>query len=86
MTLQRRCSDPINMDSASFDPNTSKRAALRLHRDQVQGGRLRTVKNKRRFGQAAVFVLSSPIILSCKSVAVEPGAAHLHLSVLKRKS
>lgn len=38
VTLWRRCSDPINMDSASFDPNTNKHAAI--HKDQGQGGML----------------------------------------------
>lgn len=87
MTLQRRCSDPVNMGSASSDPNTNKHAAIRSHEDRVQGGGLRTTKNKHsRLGQASFIVLSSQMILSCRSVTMEPGAGHCYLSLLKRRS
>ena len=36
VTSWRRCSDPINMGSVSFDPNTNKRAAIRCVQDQVK--------------------------------------------------
>lgn len=87
MTLQRRCSDPVNMGSASSDPNTNKHAAIRSHEDRVQGGGLRTTKNKHsRLGQASFIVLSSQMILSCRLVTMEPGAGHRYLSLLKRRS
>ena len=61
--------------------------AIHLHKDPVQEGGLRTMINKHsRLRQASFFVFSSPIILSCKSVTMEPSAGHRYLSSLKRKA
>ena len=62
-------------------------AAIQLHKDPVQEEGLRTMINKHsRLRQASFFVFSSPIILSCKSVTMEPSAGHRYLSLLKRKA
>lgn len=87
VTLQRSCSDPINMDSASFDPNTNKHAAIHLHKDQEEGGVPRGVKNKHnRLMPTSFTIHSSHVRETCVPSIMKPSAGHHYISLLGKKN